>query len=112
MSAQTLHFVPSADFRSRTAEAVSDPQLRRSFRGAMDFLQGKRSAQFPDADELEALRTLGEAVRQHALQNLPQLLEQLEQNLTRNGVQVHWARDAAEANQLVLQIAQRAAAKK
>jgi L-lactate dehydrogenase complex protein LldF len=50
-------------------------------------------------------------VRQHALQNLPQLLEQLEQNLTRNGVQVHWARDA-EANQLVLQIAQRAAAKK
>jgi L-lactate dehydrogenase complex protein LldF len=85
---------------------------RRSFRGAMDFLQGKRSAQFPDADELEALRTLGEAVRQHALQNLPQLLEQLEQNLTRNGVQVHWARDAAEANQLVLQIAQRAAAKK
>lgn len=112
MSAQTLHFVPSADFRSRTAEAVSDTQLRRSFRGAMDFLQGKRSAQFPDADELEALRTLGEAVRQHALQNLPQLLEQLEQNLTRNGVQVHWARDAAEANQLVLQIAQRAAAKK
>ena len=112
MSAQTLHFVPSADFRRRTAEAVSDPQLRRSFRGAMDFLQGKRSAQFPDADELEALRTLGEAVRQHALQNLPQLLEQLEQNLTRNGVQVHWARDAAEANQLVLQIAQRAAAKK
>ena len=112
MSTQTLHFVPSADFRSRTAEAVSDPQLRRSFRGAMDFLQGKRSAQFPDANELEALRTLGEAVRQHALQNLPQLLEQLEQNLTRNGVQVHWARDAAEANQLVLQIAQRSAAKK
>jgi hypothetical protein len=37
MSAQTLHFVPSADFRSRTAEAVSDPQPRRSFRGAMDF---------------------------------------------------------------------------
>ena len=79
MSAQTLHFVPSADFRSRTAEAVGDPQLRRSFRGAMDFLQGKRSAQFPDANELEALRTLGEAVRQHTLQNLPQLLEQLEQ---------------------------------
>jgi L-lactate dehydrogenase complex protein LldF len=43
----------------------------------MDFQQ-KRAVQFPDGDELEHLRDLGEAVRQHALANLPDLLTQLE----------------------------------
>lgn len=34
----------------------------------MDFLMAKRAAQFPDHDELEALRTLGETVRQRCLE--------------------------------------------
>ncbi len=33
---------------------------------------------------------------------LPELLEQLEQNLTRNGVTVHWAETVDEANGIVL----------
>ena len=110
MSEQTLHFVPSADFRTRAREALDDPKLRKSFRGAMDFLQQKRAVQFPDGDELEHLRDLGEAVRQHALANLPDLLTQLEANLTRAGVQVHWAETAEEANAIIHGIAQRHAA--
>jgi L-lactate dehydrogenase complex protein LldF len=43
------------------AAVVDNPFLRQSFRGAMDFLMTKRAAQFPDAEELESLRTLGEA---------------------------------------------------
>ncbi|MBB3121428.1 LutB/LldF family L-lactate oxidation iron-sulfur protein [Pseudoduganella violacea] len=106
MSAQTLHFVPSADFHARARAALDDPKLRQSFRGAMDFLQGKRSAQFPDANELEQLRDLGEAVRKHALANLPDLLVQLERKLTEAGVQVHWAENADEANRIIFGIAQ------
>ncbi|UTY59595.1 LutB/LldF family L-lactate oxidation iron-sulfur protein [Massilia sp. erpn] len=106
MSAQTLHFVPSADFHARARAALDDPKLRQSFRGAMDFLQGKRSAQFPDANELEQLRDLGEAVRKHALAHLPDLLVQLERKLTEAGVQVHWAEDAEEANRIIFGIAQ------
>ncbi|RZT31892.1 LutB/LldF family L-lactate oxidation iron-sulfur protein [Cupriavidus agavae] len=112
MSQQTLHFVPSADFRARAREALDDPKLRKSFRGAMDFLQHKRAVQFPDGDELEHLRDLGEAVRQHALANLPDLLTELEANLTRAGVQVHWAETAGEANAIIHGIAQRHAAKR
>jgi len=112
MSQQTLHFVPSADFRARAREALDDPKLRKSFRGAMDFLQQKRAVQFPDGDELEHLRDLGEAIRQHALANLPDLLTQLETNLTRAGVQVHWAETAEEANAIIHGIAQRHAAKR
>ena len=50
---QPLHFHPSEGFAARAEAATADPALRRGFRGAMDFLQAKRSAQFPDADELQ-----------------------------------------------------------
>lgn len=107
MSATPMHFVPSADFKARARAALDDAKLRSSFRGAMDFLQNKRAIQFPDADELQALRDLGEAVRQHALAHLPELLEQLEAKLTEAGVQVHWAQTPDEANAIIAGIAQR-----
>ncbi len=107
MSATPMHFVPSADFKARSRAALDDPKLRSSFRGAMDFLQNKRALQFPDGDELQALRDLGEAVRQHALAHLPALLEQLEAKLTEAGVQVHWAQTPDEANAIIAGIAER-----
>jgi L-lactate dehydrogenase complex protein LldF len=112
MSASPLHFVPPADFHQRARAALDDGKLRESFRGAMGFLRTKRAVQFPDGDELEQLRDLGEAVRQHALANLPQLLTQLENRLTANGVQVHWAETADEANAIVHRIAQARQAKR
>ena len=95
------------DFWTRSSDALNDAQIRQSFRGAMDFLQAKRLAQFPNDDELQSLRDLGEGIRRYALAHLPDLLEQLERNLTRNGIQVHWAQDAAQANQIILDIARR-----
>ncbi len=112
MNAVPLHFVSPGDFRDRVGEALQDAKLRGSLRGAMDFLQDKRSAQFPDPDELEQLRDLGEAVRQHALANLPQLLVQFEASLQAAGAQVHWAANADEANAIVHAIAQRRGARK
>src|SRR5476651_2267023 len=70
----------------------------------MDSLMTKRAASFSDAHEREHLRALGNAVRARALSKLPDLLEQLEQNLTRNGVTVHWAETVDEANGIVLSI--------
>lgn len=112
MTTHTVHFVAPEDFHQRARTALNDPKLRASFRGAMDFLQTKRSSQFPDASELEHLRDLGEAIRQHALANLPQLLVQLEEQLTAAGVQVHWAETGDEANDIILRIAQRRGARK
>ena len=71
--------------------ALNDPKLRDSFSGAMDFLIERRARQFPDPVAFERLRRVGEAVRQHALARLPELLVQLEERLTALGVQVHWA---------------------
>ncbi len=107
MSAQPLHFMPGAGFRGRAKAVVDNPFLRQSFRGAMDFLMAKRAAQFPDAEELDSLRRLGEAIRQYSLANLPRLLEQLEDKLTGNGIQVHWADTPEEANRIAEAICHR-----
>lgn len=112
MSAQPLHFVPQTDFKARARAALDDPKLRNSFRGAMDFLQQKRAVQFPDDAELNALRDLGEAIRQHALARLPDLLVQLEASLTAAGAHVHWAETADEANAIIHRIAQERGARR
>ena len=111
MSGQPMVFHPGAGFRARSKAVVDNPFLRQSFRGAMDFLMAKRAAQFPDAEELETLRTLGERIRQYNLAKLPELLEQLEANLTRNGIRVHWAETPDEANAIILGICKAHAAK-
>lgn len=102
---QPLHFVPADEFRQRAKAVVENRALQQSFRGAMDFLQNKRSAQFPDDAELQRLRDLGEAIRQYSLSRLPDLLETLEAKLTANGIQVHWAETPEEANRIFIDIA-------
>ncbi|MCE1182771.1 MAG: LutB/LldF family L-lactate oxidation iron-sulfur protein [Rhodocyclales bacterium] len=102
----TLHFKPAEGFRARSKAVVDNPFLRQSFRGAMDFLMAKRAAQFPDSEELESLRNLGEQIRQYNLARLPELLEQLEAKLTANGIRVHWAESPDEANAIILGICQ------
>jgi L-lactate dehydrogenase complex protein LldF len=96
------------NFHANVRRVVANPALRASFRGAMDFLMAKRAAQFPDGETFEALRAQGERIRQHALSRLPELLEQLETNLTRNGIQVHWAETPEQACQLIIGLANRA----
>ncbi|KAA1174438.1 iron-sulfur cluster-binding protein [Marinobacter salinexigens] len=91
----------TSTFRERATGALADQQLRTNFRTAMDSLMQKRADAFPDEDEREGLRELGNRIKARALSQLPDLLEQLEANLTANGVKVHWAETTEEANQIV-----------
>ena len=95
-------------FHHNARAVVANPRLRASFRGAMDFLMTKRAAQFPDPEAFEALRAVGEHIRQYSLARLPELLDQLETNLTRNGVTVHWAESPDEACRIIIAIARAA----
>ena len=92
------------DFHAEVEKALANRQLRANFRFAMGNMIEKRKALFSDPVELEALRAAGQAIRQRALSRLPELLDQLEANCTRNGIQVHWAETSEEANQEVLAI--------
>ena len=103
-AASQASVAPLKDFRGRAREALADPQLRGNFRRAMDSLMLKRANAFSDADERERLRALGNLIRARSLSKLPELLELLEANLTRNGVKVHWAETVEEANAIMLSI--------
>ena len=92
----------SSPFRASAAAALGRDRARGNIRRAMDGLVAKRAAAFADAAELERLRDQGRAIRDYALSRLPALLEQLEERCSANGIQVHWARDAAEANRIVV----------
>lgn len=99
-----LNHQATFDFEQNVSVALSNPQLRKNLRAAMDTLIEKRKTIFADPVEIEALRTQGAAIKRHALSRLPQLLEKLEDNLIKNGFQVHWAETTDEANEKVLEI--------
>ena len=60
---------------------------------------------------MQALRDQARAVRHNGLAKQPELLEQLERQLTANGIQVHWAEDAGQANETIHQILKAAGAR-
>jgi L-lactate dehydrogenase complex protein LldF len=67
-------------------------------------LRKKRDRESEEIPEWEELRSLASAIKEHTLTHLADYLEQFEQNAIKNGARVHWARDAAEHNQIVLDI--------
>jgi L-lactate dehydrogenase complex protein LldF len=73
-------------------------------------LRGKRDREVERLPEWEQLRTLASAIKEHTLTHLADYLEEFERNAIANGARVHWARDAAEHNQIVLGILQEAGA--
>ncbi|MBL8486421.1 MAG: iron-sulfur cluster-binding protein [Rhodocyclaceae bacterium] len=99
------------NFHRDARAVVGNPVLRAGFRGAMDFLMAKRAAQFPDEGAFAELRAAGEAIRRYSLARLPDLLEQLERNLTANGIRVHWAETPEEACALIIEITAKAGGK-
>ena len=101
-----MHADADLDFLASSTKALGNPQLRRNFRRAMDGLMAKRANLFKDSQEWTELRALGAAVRARSLLRLPELLERLELNCTKNGMTVHWARTTEEANQLILKLLQ------
>lgn len=98
-------------FSRRIDEALDNEQLRRNFRIAMGGVMERRAQQFPDDAQLQALREQARTVRANSLVRQPELLEQLEKNLTGNGIQVHWAENPEQANAIIHGILQQAEAR-
>jgi L-lactate dehydrogenase complex protein LldF len=86
--------------------AMGDSQLRRNVRHATDVIQAKRARVVDEMPDWQALRETGQQIRKHTMQHLDVYLEQFESNCTRAGGVVHWARDAAEARQIVISLVQ------
>jgi L-lactate dehydrogenase complex protein LldF len=64
-------------------------------------LRKKRDRESESLPEWQELRGLASAIKEHTLTHLADYLEQFEAAAQANGIVVHWARDAAEHNQIV-----------
>lgn len=92
------------NFRGNVARDLDNKELRENFHGAMHYLRDKRAAAFAEKDELETLREQCKLIKQRCLAKLPYLLEQLEENLSNNGIKVHWAESITQANEIIAEL--------
>jgi L-lactate dehydrogenase complex protein LldF len=83
---------------------LEDETREHAFDKLIWGLRERRDAAARDVPEWEQLRDLASQIKEHTLSNLAQYLELFEERAIRNGVHVHWARDAHEHNQIVYDI--------
>ncbi|HKI58756.1 MAG TPA: LutB/LldF family L-lactate oxidation iron-sulfur protein [Trueperaceae bacterium] len=92
-------------FEVAAREALRDSQLRRNLTRATGTIREKRAAVTGEMPDWEALREAGRRLKAETMAHLDEHLVQLEASVTARGGVVHWARDAAEANAIVRDIA-------
>ncbi|WP_282147677.1 lactate utilization protein B [Algibacter lectus] len=71
---------------------------------ALWFVRHKRDKSVHHVQGWEELRNLGHGIKAHMLSNLDIYLREFEANANKNGVEVHWATNAEEHNQIVHKI--------
>ena len=97
-------FAGTPPFPKAAHKALGDEQLRTNLRHATTTIRMKRARVVGERDDWQDLRLAGAAIKDGVLARLPELLEQLEQRVKEAGGVVHWARDAAEANAIVVDL--------
>ncbi len=101
ISAQSLKGRPLPTFQATARQALGNAQLRRNLHKATHTIRDKRARVVAEMPDWEDLREAGRALKERTLRHLDTYLLELEAAVQRAGGQVHWARDAAEANALI-----------
>ncbi len=99
-------------FSENAKLALADAQLQRALKNVGRGFVAKRAWAVAELPEFDRLRDEAVAIKDHTLDHLDLYLEAFEAAATRQGSQVHWARDAASARAVVLDICHRSGAKK
>jgi L-lactate dehydrogenase complex protein LldF len=90
---------------SRLAAAFLKQEERAHWHDqALWYVREKRDRMAASVPDWEALRETAQAIKRHALANLPRYLEEFERNAAARGAIVHYALDAAEHNRIVFEI--------
>ncbi|USX50017.1 LutB/LldF family L-lactate oxidation iron-sulfur protein [Lentzea sp. HUAS12] len=104
MARNPVTWLGSPTFPKAAHTALADTQLRQNLRKATGTIRTRRAAAVGEMTDWEQLRVAGEQIKNDVLARLDTLLVQLEESVTARGGVVHWARDAEEANQIVLDL--------
>ncbi|MGB3444827.1 MAG: LutB/LldF family L-lactate oxidation iron-sulfur protein [Actinophytocola sp.] len=104
MGRNPVTWLGSPTFPNAARDALADVQLRGNLAHATSTIRTKRAAAVAELPDWQQLRLSGEAIKDDVLSNLDVYLERMEAAVTARGGIVHWARDAAEANEIVLRL--------
>lgn len=106
MSVRVGRSEKAPEFPLAAREAMGDTQLRHNVRNATDIIRAKRKRVVDEMPDWQQLRESAHAIKEHTLTFLDQYLEEFESACVRAGGQVHWARDADEANRIIVRLIQ------
>ncbi|WP_349236981.1 LutB/LldF family L-lactate oxidation iron-sulfur protein [Corynebacterium sp. Marseille-P3884] len=95
------HFREYNKFQKNAKTELNNSTQRRNLNYATTQIRLKRQGVVDELDDWQQLREAGSTIKRDTLARLPELLEQFEENVTKRGGHVHWARDAKEASQIV-----------
>src|ERR1700730_13321436 len=101
MSGTALDPRTAPTFPMAARSMMGDTQLRKNVRHATEVIQAKRDRVVGEMPDWQQLREAGRQIRQHTMEHLDFYLEEFERNCTGAGGVVHWARDSAEAREVV-----------
>jgi L-lactate dehydrogenase complex protein LldF len=94
----------SPQFKDNAVRALKDEQLQKAMGNVRKGFIDKRLAAAGKLPEFEELRESAKAIKDHVLAHLDLYLERYEDKVKAAGGHVHFARDAAEARTLILDI--------
>lgn len=99
MASSTAHPKQAAKFVANAERAKWHDQT-------LWMVRSKRDKAASSLPEWEELRARASQIKMYTMAHLADLLEQFETQAQANGIHVHWANDAAEHNQIVLNLLQ------
>ncbi len=92
------------DYRQQISAALNDQFLRQAMDNFAVAYRGSRQAVFEGLDP-DAMAEAIADMKDRSLGRLEALFDQFKQRAESNGITVHWARDADQANQIIADIA-------
>jgi len=106
MSVRVGQAAEAPSFPAAAKSLLANTQLRHNVRHATEVIRDKRAKVVGETPDWQALRESAHKIKDHVMRHLGHYLEQFESACTRAGGKVHWARDADEANRIVVEIIQ------
>jgi L-lactate dehydrogenase complex protein LldF len=100
------HLRGERSFPDAARDSLRDGQLRANLGHATSTIRGKRAAVVGEVPDWAELREAGRAIKAATMARLDEHLIALEEQVTARGGTVHWARDAAEADEIVTRLVQ------
>lgn len=99
------------EFAARARTTLADPKTLRALDESTARLLDHRRTAWAALDDVEVLREAGRRIRERTVLRLDEHLERFADELEAHGGRVHWAGDAAEARQIVIDVCARAGAR-